>query len=173
MNEVKVNLGSGEDYKLGWVNVDIDKSIKADIYADFIKKIPFKNNSVDIIFCKNVFEHIPNPLNFLLEIKRVLKPGGRAIIITDNSSYFIFHWPRRKAHHDFYNETHEQFDNHYFFFQKGHLIAFTKRAGFKLKKLEYHITDQRKNRNHYFQVIIAKIIGKKFGYGGFLWEIEK
>jgi SAM-dependent methyltransferase len=39
-----------------------------------------KNASVDIVFCMNAFEHIPDPEKALLEIHRVLKPGGFAFI---------------------------------------------------------------------------------------------
>ncbi len=169
----KIHLGSGQDYRQGWVNIDVDRNVKADIYSDFVKGIPLKSNSADEIFCKNVFEHVPNPLNFLLEIKRVLKKGGRATIITDNSSYFIFHFPRRKAFHETYNVTHPEFDQHYFFFQKGHLRSFTRAVGLKLRKLEYCITDNRKSRNHYFQKVASLFLSRKFGYGGFYWVVEK
>ena len=92
---------------------------------------------LDYIFCKNVFEHIPNPLNFLLEIKRVLKKGGTAEIVTDNSSFILFHWPRHKAYHDTYNETHPIEDQHYFFFQLGHIKAFAKMTNMELIKCDY------------------------------------
>jgi predicted SAM-dependent methyltransferase len=170
---IKVHLGCGVDYRKGFINVDGDRSIKADKYCDLSKKLPFKDNSVDEILCRNLFEHIPNPLNFLLEIKRILKKGGRATIVTSNASYFIYHFPRRKGHHDFYNDSHPPEDQHYFMFQKGHLEAFTKKASMKLLRLDFYIADPRKNRNRRFQEAIAKIIGKKFGYSDFIWIVEK
>ncbi|MFA6023171.1 MAG: methyltransferase domain-containing protein [Candidatus Pacearchaeota archaeon] len=170
---IKLHLACGTDYREGYINIDIDKNVKADVYQDFTKGLPFKNNSVDEIFSKNVFEHIPNPLDFLLEIKRVLKKGGTAKLITSNASYFIYHFPRKVGYHDSYNIYHDENDQHYFMFQKGHLEAFSKRAGFKIKQLDYFIGDFRKSRNRKFQEVIAKIIGKKFGYSDFLWVIEK
>lgn len=169
----KINLGCGVDYKKGYINVDNDRSNKLDVYADFTERLPFVNNFADVIYCKNVFEHIPNPLNFLLEIKRVLKNGGRAIIITSNASYFIYHFPRWKAYHDTYNYFHSSDDQHYFMFQPGHLIAFTEKADMKLINLCHYIANQSRGSDYYFQYWISKFIGKKFGYSDFYWEIEK
>ena len=60
---------------------DIDKAIfknKSSHKNLLIKKnvIPLKNNSVDIIICDWVFEHIDNPTLFFTEINRVLKKNG-------------------------------------------------------------------------------------------------
>lgn len=170
---MKLNLGCGPDYKKGYVNVDSNKNIKADIYCDLNKKIPVKNNSVDEVYCKNMFEHIPNPLNFLLEIKRILKKGGKAVIITSNGSYILYHFPRKRAYHDTYNLSSSPGDKHYFFFQKGHLTAFANKVGLKLKKLEYHIADTKKSKNRIAQIILGAILGKKFGYSDYLWIMEK
>ncbi len=43
--------------------------------------------SVDIVFCSNVFEHLPNTAIFLAtlaEIRRVLRPGGRLLVLQPN-----------------------------------------------------------------------------------------
>lgn len=169
---LKLNLGCGGDYREGYINIDNNLNLRADKYCDFVGKLPFKKGTVDEIFCKNLFEHVPNPLNFLLEMKRVLKKKGKAIIITSNASYLIYHFPRKKAYHDFYNINRSIEDQHYFMFQKGHLIAFTKKAGFKLKKLEYYISN-KKGSDYYFQRILSLLIGKKLSYSDFLWEVEK
>ena len=50
-------------------------------------KLPEQDNSVDIIFCNSVIEHIYNISNFFSEIYRVLKKGGILIIITPNFTY--------------------------------------------------------------------------------------
>src|SRR3989339_224838 len=170
---IKLNLGCGEDYREGYVNIDNNTAVNADIYSDFINKIPAKDNSVQEIFCKNLFEHVPNPLNFLMEIKRVLVKGGRAIIITSNASYLIYHFPRKKAYHDSYNLTSHKDDKHYFMFQKGHLVAFSNKAGLKIRKLKYYISNTKMGRDNSFQKIIGGWIGPKFGYSDFLWEVEK
>jgi ubiquinone/menaquinone biosynthesis C-methylase UbiE len=52
---------------------------KLDIVSD-IASIPVADRSFDNIFCTEVFEHIPHPIEALKEFSRVLKPGGKLII---------------------------------------------------------------------------------------------
>ena len=45
-------------------------------------KLPFKNNSFDLVVSAEVIEHLSNTKKYLSEIVRVLKPKGKAIITT-------------------------------------------------------------------------------------------
>jgi SAM-dependent methyltransferase len=45
-----------------------------------IKRLPFNNNSFDIVICSEVLEHIPDHDTAICEIARVLKPMGDLII---------------------------------------------------------------------------------------------
>jgi 2-polyprenyl-3-methyl-5-hydroxy-6-metoxy-1,4-benzoquinol methylase len=38
--------------------------------------MPFENNTFDVVLSTEVLEHVLNPDAYLLEVKRVLKPGG-------------------------------------------------------------------------------------------------
>ncbi|MEM4270774.1 MAG: methyltransferase domain-containing protein [Candidatus Pacearchaeota archaeon] len=75
----KLNFGCGKDYRVGWINLDINKNVKADIYADAEKKLDLDDNSFDLIILRHVIEHIhPEKFNFLLkELHRISKPNGR------------------------------------------------------------------------------------------------
>jgi ubiquinone/menaquinone biosynthesis C-methylase UbiE len=46
--------------------------------------LPFANNSFDVIISNQVIEHIKTPVKFMQEIFRILKPGGYAVISTEN-----------------------------------------------------------------------------------------
>jgi SAM-dependent methyltransferase len=52
----------------------------------------FENESFDLITARHVIEHIPNPANFMQEISRVLKKGGRLVIETPNSKALGRQW---------------------------------------------------------------------------------
>ena len=43
---------------------------------------PFDNDVFDVVFSKSVIEHIFKPENFMKESYRVLKPGGRIVLMT-------------------------------------------------------------------------------------------
>ncbi len=43
---------------------------------------PYPDNHFDTVFSKSVIEHLENPEHYLKECLRVLKPGGRLILLT-------------------------------------------------------------------------------------------
>lgn len=53
------------------------------------KKMPFGDNSFDAALSTSVLEHVDNPVNYLSEILRVLKPGGYLYLSFPNRL-----WPR-------------------------------------------------------------------------------
>lgn len=55
------------------------------IQADVVN-LPFANESFDAIVSTDVLEHIPNAEAVVEEIKRVLKPGGKAFIVIADPS---------------------------------------------------------------------------------------
>lgn len=49
-----------------------------------LSQIPLKSESVELIICRSVFEHLTEPEKVWSEFARVLKPGGSVIISTQN-----------------------------------------------------------------------------------------
>lgn len=67
-----------------YVGLEYDSEVSrqhsmADVFYDG-KKFPFADSSFDSIVCNEVLEHVFNPKDFLGEIYRVLKPGGRVLL---------------------------------------------------------------------------------------------
>lgn len=61
-------------------------------------KLPFKNNSFDVVTCLDVLEHIEKDEDYLKELNRVLKPTGKLIIFVPAIQLL---WSRLdvKSHH--------------------------------------------------------------------------
>jgi len=67
-----------------YVGLDIDsESTRKRGIADYLYdggRFPFEDAAFDSILCNQVLEHVFNPDEFLGEINRVLKPGGRLLL---------------------------------------------------------------------------------------------
>jgi SAM-dependent methyltransferase len=61
------------------VNVDIKTNLPGAYLAD-LRELPFEDGHFDCILCNAVLEHHPDPPAALLEMVRVLKPGGNIIL---------------------------------------------------------------------------------------------
>lgn len=63
-----------------------------DIICDFSKnKLPFKNNSFDIVLAQSILEHIPDTYHLLEELYRILKPSGILKIWVPHFSSYVAH----------------------------------------------------------------------------------
>ena len=62
----------------GYITADIESPL-AKVKMD-IHKIPFPENTFDLVLCNHVLEHVENDILAMQEIERVLKPHGFAIL---------------------------------------------------------------------------------------------
>lgn len=77
----KLNLGSGEFLKEGFVNVDFYSVTKPDVEHDLSKfPYPFADNEFDHIESDHCLEHLPNPFGVMKEIHRIGKNNATVII---------------------------------------------------------------------------------------------
>ena len=51
--------------------------------------VPLANNIVDRVLCKNVLEYVSNVSTTLKEIRRVLEPGGRVLVIDSDWRFVV------------------------------------------------------------------------------------
>lgn len=55
-----------------------------------ICSLPFRDDTFDFVMSTEVFEHLPNPAQALLELKRIARPGAYLIISVPFEPFF--HW---------------------------------------------------------------------------------
>lgn len=85
--KIAIELGCGQKKKAGRITIDKLDLPNVDIIADIENGLPFlPDDSVDVIHCRSVLEHIENFENLMREIVRVLKKDGRAYILVPHFS---------------------------------------------------------------------------------------
>lgn len=73
-----LNLGCGTDHHPDAVNVDIRSEVDPDEIQDLEEENwPWKSEEFDAIIATHLLEHISNPVNFMDECWRILKPDGK------------------------------------------------------------------------------------------------
>ena len=111
----------------GYVTTDLNMP-DVDINAD-IRKLPVADESFDVVFASHVLEHIREDIVAMQEIKRVLRPGGLAVIEVPVMSEATVEYPQanpceyehvrapgRDYYHKFQNlfSTMELYDSSFF-----------------------------------------------------------
>jgi SAM-dependent methyltransferase len=93
--------GSGKGYTHGTyggnihlVGIDISPEVFENPYLDEAYccdagRMPFRNEEFDLVFSDYVLEHLCEPSATMLEVYRVLKPGGYFIIRTPNRWHYV------------------------------------------------------------------------------------
>jgi SAM-dependent methyltransferase len=62
---------------------------------------PFRDEEFDFVVCSNMIHHLPSPMKFLHEMRRILKTGGYLLIQEVNCSFFmrlILHLMRKEGY---------------------------------------------------------------------------
>jgi SAM-dependent methyltransferase len=80
---LKLNYGCGEQKLEGFINIDAEKKTKPDLVHDLKKSpFPYKDASVDEVFCIHNLEHIEYRYWGVIftEFNRVLKEGGKLVL---------------------------------------------------------------------------------------------
>jgi SAM-dependent methyltransferase len=76
---LRLNLGAAKTYIPGFVNIDIDQ--KAELTLDLgTDRLPFPDDSVDVVVSRHTLEHVPNYLFALSEIHRVMRHDGELLL---------------------------------------------------------------------------------------------
>ena len=142
MKKKILNVGCGNDtYGTDFVDLYPSRPEVKKCHFDE-KKLPYKNNTFDEVFCKGVIEHVKDPGRLIREMKRVLKKHGKLVIITDNAHFLGFHIIGTM--HTGGYEKHGRVgggsgskDRHYSFYTINHLKNHLEMAGMKEIRINY------------------------------------
>jgi ubiquinone/menaquinone biosynthesis C-methylase UbiE len=93
MSELKLNIGSGDDYRDGYVNIDYSpitnnkNKIRCDLFHNIKSGLPFEDSSVDEVVFRETLEHFNrnDGLFVLKEIFRVMRPGSKLDVTVPNA----------------------------------------------------------------------------------------
>lgn len=90
----RINLGSGKDYKPGWLNIDVldraqpdlvldlGQSVQWPVHADtpYAGPLTLSPASVDMVYANNVLEHVPDLPMLMGNCLSLLKTGGHFLL---------------------------------------------------------------------------------------------
>ncbi|MEM3433165.1 MAG: class I SAM-dependent methyltransferase [Candidatus Methanomethyliaceae archaeon] len=83
------NLVIGLDYAASALQVGGRHGLRGVLVdLNLCPRLPFRDQSFDVVICKDILEHLLEPLAVLQEVWRVLKDDGYAIISVPNHFYF-------------------------------------------------------------------------------------
>lgn len=64
--------------------VDVARSRGLRVRAGSLEQQGYPDNHFDAVTTSHLIEHVPDPRALLLEVRRILKPGGKLVIVTPN-----------------------------------------------------------------------------------------
>ncbi len=118
-NKTALDVGCREGIQTKWLeskgynvaSIDIEKEYEHCQVINVDEGLPFETNTFDLIWCSEVIEHLENPKASIEEFKRVVKPGGKIIMTTPNSYFWLYKIAKLfgKTPRDLQNKTHKHF----------------------------------------------------------------
>lgn len=87
----RINLGSGKDYKPGWLNIDVVDRAQPDLVLDLGQpltlpldlqtclggRVVLEADSIETVYANNVLEHVPDLPQLMGNVLKLLKEGGQ------------------------------------------------------------------------------------------------
>lgn len=128
--------------------IDLDPRVVENPFLDEGKvadanKIPYPDNSFDLVFSDNVLEHLDQPLLIFNEVKRVLKAGGKFLIKTPNKYHYVPLISRLTPHsfHQYVNKMRgrdedDTFPTHYLANSKTDLSQLALNSGLSIESID-------------------------------------
>ncbi len=163
-----LNVGCGRKYiksngKCKWVNLDNNKRMKTDIFADLEKPLDMiKDNTFDFVIIDNVLEHISNYIALMSELKRICKNGAIIDIRV----------PHATCMNTYRDPTHRRFYayNSFEYFEESYSYDFPK---FKILDVKLIYSVYHKGLNVFFGFLINLYPSKYERLFGWIFPCEE
>jgi len=121
--------------------VDIDKrAVQAaenaglKVYLGSVEKIDLPKDAYDLAFMIQTIEHLEKPYEILTAVKRILKPNGKLVIVTDNTDSIDFRFFKG----GYWGGYH--FPRHWNLFNQNSLAKLAEKVGFEIADLTTQIS---------------------------------
>ena len=129
----------GKSWQLEGVDLDeraVRMAEKSDlkVHLGTIEELNLPENSFDLAFMIQTIEHVENPESVLSAVKRVLKTGGKLIIVTDNTDSIDFGLFKK----NYWGGYH--FPRHWNLFNRKSLTKLVGKVGFEIADLTTQVS---------------------------------
>lgn len=133
------HLGLLERYgRPGWSLEGVDLDSRAvemaldsglNVHLGPVSDVGLDDDTFDLVYTIQTLEHVARPDEFLTDIHRVLKPGGRLVIVTDNTDSIDFGLFKS----GFWGGYH--FPRHWYLFNKRSLRRLAAKTGYDVARI--------------------------------------
>jgi len=99
------------------------------VHQGTVESIDLPSNRYELAFMIQTIEHVENPVEVLLGIRRILKPGGRLVIVTDNTGSVDFGFFKKR----YWGGYH--FPRHWNLFNRNSMSRLAGKTNFEIVRL--------------------------------------
>lgn len=146
---IKINFGCGLRKIDEFLNIDNRPEVNPDLVVDITEKLPWEDDSIDVIRAHDILEHIPigKVVPLIEEVCRVLKAGGIfEVFVPSTDGRGAFQDPN---HVSFWNR------NSFMYYTVDHCRElYGIKAKFTLNSLQDIVTDEPNRVIHTFAVLV-------------------
>jgi SAM-dependent methyltransferase len=114
--------------------VDMAKKSGLIVHRGSVETIDLPENNYDLAFMIQTIEHLEKPVEVLQGIRKFLKPGGKLLIVTDNTGSLDFKFSKK----NYWGGYH--FPRHWNLFNRKSLTKLAVKTGFEVAVFETQVS---------------------------------
>jgi SAM-dependent methyltransferase len=114
--------------------VDMAKKSGLTVHRGSVETIDLPENNYDLAFMIQTIEHLEKPVEVLQGIRKFLKPGGKLLIVTDNTGSLDFKFSKK----NYWGGYH--FPRHWNLFNRKSLTKLAVKTGFEVAVFETQVS---------------------------------